>query len=309
MQNELTAALMSTRKFKKEHLALKLISEHIKLNENYETENIKFQIWKFYRSFQLKQFLLLSHEIIAQESQFVSANNDKILQMIDKSFLWNLANKSDNNNKKYFQRYYSVCVLDHLIPKHYNKFVNSSKILKEINIDIERQISSQLNSLTDYKSLNTLKNLIHNISEKKGTDIRLEHVVSRGNIKNHIENICVEVSSIKVTTEKLQYINQKIDQLIPLCFGSVVSDKENNLLSGKDTPVNEIIVDPNKIFAHYKASKIELIDTEKIKFGSPHIEYILRDKDYESITIQNPFDNIKFIDSGAQWDILNSEWK
>jgi hypothetical protein len=309
LQNELTKALMTTQKFKKEHFALKFISNFIDVSENYESESVKFQIWKFYRSFQLKQFLFLSHEIIAKESQFISANNDKILQMIDRSFLWNLANKSNDNNKKYFQRYYSISVLDHLIPKYHYKFTNSTKILKGINIDITLPISSQLNNLTDYQSLNTLKNLIHNISEKKGTDIRLEHIVSRGNIKKHLENVCVDMADIRGTQLKLQYINEEIDRLIPLCFGSVVSDDENVLLSGKDAPVKEIMIEQSKIFSHYKASRIKLVDTNKIKFGSHNIEYILSDDGYDDITMQNPFDNLKLNNIEVQWNNSTLTWE
>ena len=314
IKEDISNALESMKLFRKEISALKVIRDLLK-NKDYDLEGVKFQFWKFYRSYQLKQFLLLFHVMITNEEKYVTSTKDKLLQMIDRSFLWNLAEKSDDNNKKYFQRFYSISVLDKLIKKHCCQVENSEQRFREINLDITKDLSKQLGKLKSNNDLKLFKNLIHDISIKKSTDIRLDHVVSREHIKQFIENLCEKINVEKTMPKKVKLIDNFIDELLPYCFGSVVSDQENIALSGKAYSVNEIIEDPTLLFHHYKKCMhkgveivISIIDTHKINFNSTETDYIIQGEEFIKINLNNSFDNIIIGDTSSIWDNTEKKW-
>ena len=315
IKENISNALESMKLFRKEILALKVISDFLNESKDCDLQGVKFQFWKFYRSYQLKQFLLLFHVMITNEEKYVTSTKDKLLQMIDRSFLWNLAEKSDDNNKKYFQRFYSILVLDELIKKNCGQVENSKKRFEAINLDIEKNLSEQLGNLRCKKDLELFKNLIYDISKKKSTDIRLDHVVSREHIKLFIENLCEKINVEKTKHEKVKLIDNFIDELLPYCFGSVVSDQENIALSGKGCSVNEIIENSKLLFHHYKecihmGAKIVilLIDTKKIIFNSKSTDYIIQGDEFLKIELNNSFDNIILGDKSLNWDNTKKKW-
>jgi hypothetical protein len=86
--------------------------------------NLKHLVWKYYRVYKLKEFILYFFERIAVEKNTVDKNTFKTVEMINAVFCWEITNSGNNNEKKYNQKYYSERVLKNTIEK---KYVSDSK--------------------------------------------------------------------------------------------------------------------------------------------------------------------------------------
>ena len=141
---ELSLLIPTMKLFVKEKNALEKIQKHLRIQEidYFKAENIankeviSYQLWKFYRVFQFKEFLLKNHERIASEVNIISTQTNKLIEMIDKAFLWNIANESDDNKHKYVQKFYTKAVLE--------KEVEGAYFKKELNLEAQEVIKKSM---------------------------------------------------------------------------------------------------------------------------------------------------------------------
>lgn len=105
-------------------------------NENKKISHLKLLIWKYYRIYKLKEFILLFHKRIATEMSTVEKNSFKTVEMINAVFCWEITNSGNNNDKKYNQKYYSDRVLQQKVNKNYlnqnNSITDKTLLLKAV---------------------------------------------------------------------------------------------------------------------------------------------------------------------------------
>ena len=223
---ELSLLIPTMELFKKEKLALEKIQEHLRTQniDYFKTENkankeaISYQLWKFYRVFQFKEFLINNHERIASEVHLISTQTNKLIEMIDKAFLWNIANESDDNKHKYVQKFYTEAVLD--------KEVRGAFFKKELNLEAQNSIKNSLSLkykkldlpnksdfLEDWHKLKFIEKTDEDVYYKSFDAIDLKFEIDTNEFKSIVEKL---IQNVKDEGVQLTNLDFKIIELFVL---------------------------------------------------------------------------------------------
>jgi hypothetical protein len=253
------------------------------------------EFWKFYRTYKLKEFILNNFERIYYEIDCIDSTSNKTLQMLDAAFLWNITNWSDEDKRKYKQRYYSEGILNyHIQQKNWNDYQNrKGNYCRNLPDGIKNHIINLLNKknnssftlitrknkkgneeVGEYLKNNQLKisdlipndssesymdnvkQIINSLAKQYKSEIELDHVLNRSTTKSIIENLC-------------QVLNSK---------------KENDEIKGRENIINLINERIDKILPFMfgcvvtKQENIDLSQKENEKLKSVHSISIDNDK-------------------------------
>jgi hypothetical protein len=337
---ELDLVLPTTEIFKKENSAIKLIKDYLLKQDptkftQAHFDILSYEIWKFYRVFKMKEFILLYNKRIKAEVNCIDSTANKTIEMLDRAFLWHITNWSGDSKRKYEQRFYSESALKNFAinkesyyklsianrnllidlineKKNYLQFKQiipyPKKCEKEINNKAEQEILEHLDgettnllSFIETTKIEDFKSLIHAFACQDDSKIQLDHVLNRISIKNYIENLCNSFTD--KTEEIIEQINNAVDLILPYMFGSVVYKDENEQLkSNLDIDLNLGV----SIWQVYIIEKINMYDFDSILNNSPKL--INEQKCYEKIEIDNPYDSIALGDTVYNWCHTNQKW-
>ena len=341
--NHLIKINPTVKKFEKEFKALeKIRTELDNLGDDQKqiSDELLYEIWKFYRAFKFKEFILKYHERICIEKDTIETNVNKTVEMLDEAFLWTITNWSDGNKQKYEQRFYSKKVLETLLDINkldklpiylqneiielLNEYIGENKLPKIIsypNDDEKRKnernktsrekiLSSKNVKLIDLVSgielnrinVETIKSLIGRISEQTKSGMRIDHVLTRQSIKEYVELLCCDLQKREDVEERIKIIDTAIDNLLPLMFGCVLEKEEHDSLD-KGVDVKRAIANRNSIFAHYE-NNICLYDFDKLLRTDKIDECLLIE--YSGVNIDQPYNYLdieghKFIWQDKTW--------
>ena len=103
--------------FPKEKSALNTIKIHLDNYPHSDPEIYTLEVWKYYRAYKLKEFLLNMRERIAVEKNTVDAMKNKTINMINDEFLWEMVKEAGGDRRKFAQKIYSRGVLDTKLKK------------------------------------------------------------------------------------------------------------------------------------------------------------------------------------------------
>ena len=336
---QLDAILPTTVHFKKEYLAITKIRDFINTvaDDKFKSclSDLSYEIWKFYRVFKMKEFILLFKDRIKAESKIVDSTSNKTIEMLDEAFLWNITNWSNDSKLKYEQRFYSEMALEKFIIKDdsYDKLSNIKKnqlinLINEKYKSTHDKIISRPNGVqkTTNNLLNTViktqlgiikpnllqfiktqyiedfKSLIHAFACQAGSEIQLDHVLNRSAIKTYIEENCIKFNKKTCVYEQ---INDVVNHILPLMFGSAVNKDENVYLISK-TKIRKKVKHP--IWTEYVSTNTKLYDFDsKDSFGNI---LLIKDEDgFKNIKIKNPYDLISLPDINYKWNVSKQIWK
>ena len=347
---QLDAILPTTVHFKKEYLAITKIRDFINTvaDDKFKSclSDLSYEIWKFYRVFKMKEFILLFKDRIKAESKIVDSTSNKTIEMLDEAFLWNITNWSNDSKLKYEQRFYSEMALEKFIIKDdsYDKLSNIKKnqLINLINEKYYKKydkikshpngdqktknnlVNTCIQTILDIKKPNLLqfiktqyiedfKSLIHAFACQAGSKIQLDHVYNRSAIKTYIEEHCINFNNKTCIYEQ---INNVVNLLAPLMFGAVVYNTENTELTkilkkkNKDPKSKTKIrkKDKHPIWTEYISAEIKLYDFDsKDSFGNI---LLIKDEDgFKNIKIKNPYDLISLPDINYKWNVSKQIWK
>lgn len=338
--NEIKLVLPTTEKFKKENSAIAHIETYLS-EKNFAELTLKhfdflsYEIWKFYRAFKMKEFILLYYERIKAEINCIDSTANKTIEMLDRAFLWHITNWSGDSKRKYEQRFYSESALQNFAinkESYYKLSIANRNLLidlinekennlqfkqiipypkkceKEINNKAEQTILEHLDretttllSFIETTKIEDFKSLIHAFACQDDSKIQLDHVLNRISIKNYIENLCNSFND--ETEEIIEQINNAVDLILPYMFGSVVYKDENDKLK------SNLEIDLNlgfSIWQVYIKGKINMYDFDSELESLPKL--IDNEEKYHQIAINNPYDSILLSDTVFKWCNTNQEW-
>lgn len=338
---EINLVLPTTHEFKKEYLAIKQILDY--LNEDSSEfksthfDELLYEFWKFYRSFKMKEFILLYKERIKAEIKYIDSTANKTIEMLDRAFLWHITNWSNNSKRKYEQRFYSKMALEFNINKdsYYKLSIANRNILidlinekdsltlqkilsnsKKNEKNSNEEINNKNNDLViEYldnntpnlfgfistKNIEDFKGLIHAFACQADSKIQLDHVLNRIAIKKYIENLC---DNFKDKNENIiSEINNAVDLILPYMFGSVVHKNENEKLKS-DLKIDSEL--ETSIWKEYINENIQMYDFDT---RSENIPILIDVKEkYLKIKIDNPYDSIELKDIVYKWNHEEKNW-
>jgi hypothetical protein len=332
---EIELVLPTTKNFEKEYLAIKQILAYLteigsKIFKQTHEDVLLYEFWKFYRSFKMKEFILLYKERIKAEIKYIDSTTNKTIEMLDRAFLWHITNWSNNSKRKYEQRFYSEMALKFIINKdsYYKLSIANRNILIDLikekdslkpptmlsnskkneknnkcNDSVIEYLESNKPNLLGFISTNKIedfKGLIHAFACQTDSKIQLDHVLNRIAIKKYIENLC---DNFKNKNEIINEINNAVDLILPYMFGSVVHKSENDKLK------SNLMIDSQlktSIWTEYIRHEIKMYDFDSRNNNNPKL--IDQEEDYSRIEIDNPYDSIVLIDKIYKWDSEKKEW-
>lgn len=338
--NEIQLVLPTTGIFKKENSAIAHIKTYLSEKNFAELtpthfDFLSYEIWKFYRAFKMKEFILLYYERIKAEINCIDSTANKTIEMLDRAFLWHITNWSGDSKKKYEQRFYSESALNNfninkdsyyklsianrnILIDLINKKENNSlfqqitpfpnTVEKNTNNKVEQAILQYLDyktptllSFIGTKNIEDFKSLIHAFACQADSKIQLDHVLNRITIKNYIENLCNSFND--KTKDIFDQINNAVDLILPYMFGSVVHKDENDKLK------SHLKIDSNlgiSIWQVYIDETIKMYDFDSELESGPKL--IDDEQKYHQIAINNPYDSILLSDTVFKWCNTNQEW-
>ncbi|MFO0414556.1 MAG: hypothetical protein ACK50E_02805 [Bacteroidota bacterium] len=339
-KEEIQSLLDSLSNFKKEIFAITLIKEAISVPDcsSINLDEIRFEFWKYYRTYKMKEFILLFSDRINSEKSTIDSTSNKTIEMLDEAFLWNITNWSYGSVKKYEQRYYSSKVLnfkmepqwfENLSITNQNIFIqflnkldiryigdeikahpnsddkkgSNKKIISRVNKFLNTNEITFLEILKISKEKNekeNLQSLIHAVACQKGSLIQLDHVLNRITIKNYIEELCCKISKVEID-EKIKSIDIDINVILPFMFGCVVMKEENDKLKNY-LDITDICSE--NLWEEYKKQGIKIYD-----FNQPEI--VIEGNIYDTIKIEDTYDLINLSSCGKsyKWNKLKNIWE
>jgi hypothetical protein len=337
---ELNLVLPTTKIFKKENLAILYIKNYL-YDQDYTNftqahfDILSYEIWKFYRAFKMKEFILLYNKRIKAEVNCIDSTANKTIEMLNRAFLWHITNWSGDSKRKYEQRFYSESALENFVineesfyklsianrnllivlinekgnnspiqkiipyPKKEEKN-NNNNAEKEILVYLDKERPNLLSFINTTK-IEDFKSLIHAFACQDDSKIQLDHVLNRISIKNYIENLCNSFND--KTEEIIDQINNAVDLILPYMFGSVVYKDENGSLKS-DLEINSNL--HSSIWKVYINAGINMYDFDSILKNGPKL--INKQECYEKIEIDNPYDSIALGDTVYNWCHTNQNW-
>jgi hypothetical protein len=337
---EIALVLPTIINFNKENLAIKKIGNYLSNKEFTKFEStdfdyLSYEIWKFYRAFKMKEFILLYHDRIKAEIKCIDSTSNKTIEMLDRAFLWPITNWSGDSKRKYKQRFYSESALKNfninkvsylklsiadknilidLINENNNDSLfqhitsNPKKEEKENNDNIELEILNYLDEkkptllcFIGTKKIEEFKSLIHAFACQADSKIQLDHVLNRITIKNYIEKLCNSFNDEIENQDIVDEINNAVDIILPYMFGSVVHKDENDKLKS-DLKIDENL--HSNIWKVYIDAKIRMYDFDTNSANGPSL---IDECEYKNIKINNPYDSMVLCDTEYKW-CLSNEW-
>ncbi len=335
---EIALVLPTIKNFNKENLAIKKIGDYL-FNKEFtkfkstDFDFLSYEIWKFYRAFKMKEFILLYHDRIKAEINCIDSTSNKTIEMLDRTFLWPITNWSGDSKRKYKQRFYSESALKNfninkvsylklsiadrnilidLINENNNvspfqlitRFAKKEK--KENNDNIEEEILKYLEKKTPTllsfigtEKIEKFKSLIHAFACQADSKIQLDHVLNRITIKKYIEDLCDSFNDKTKKQAIVDEINNAVDMILPYMFGSVVHKDENDKLK------SNLVIDKelhSNIWKVYIDGKIRMYDFDTNSANGPSL---INECTYKDIKINNPYDSIVLCDTEYKWCLSN----
>jgi hypothetical protein len=178
-----------------------------KFNNQIE-EIIKIKFYPAYRKFKLKEFLYEHYERIAIEADIFDSYSSKFLSFMEGPFFWGIV-ENQYEGKKYYQDYISEAAIDEIIIK--NNF---------------KQHREEDNKEFTINGIN--KHEIHKEANETGSGLKLDHIIPRAVLRIYFEKLCCDLAEKDYDEDKIELINEKVDNIFPYLKGCIVTKKENN---------------------------------------------------------------------------------
>ena len=174
-----------------------------------------------------------------------------------------------------------------------------------VNTVIKTQLGKIKPNLLQFiktQDIKGFKSLIHAFACQKDSEIQLDHVLNRSAIKTYIEENCIKFNNKTCVYEQ---INDVVNHILPLMFGSAVNKDENVYLISK-TKIRKKVKHP--IWTEYVSTNTKLYDFDsKDSFGN--ILLIEDEAGFKNIRIKNPYNLISLPDINYKWNESKQIWK